>query len=101
MHDLSQFRANLDAIAARLSTRGFQLDVAQFRELDVERRAAVTEAEQLKARRNSESAEISRLRKEGVDTGVQQVELRAMGDRISALDEKVKALDESFKTLLA
>jgi seryl-tRNA synthetase len=101
MHDLSNFRANLDSIAERLATRGFTLDVAQFRDLDNERRAAVTEAEQLKARRNSESAEVNRLRKEGVDTAAQQVELRAMGDQIAALDEKVKALDESFRTLLA
>ncbi len=101
MHDLSQFRANLDAYAARLATRGFQLDVAQFRELDAERRAAVTEAEQLKAQRNTESQEISKLRKQGVDTSEQQQKVRAMGERIAALDEKVKILDERFRDLLA
>ncbi len=101
MHDLSHFRANLDSIAERLATRGFTLDVPQFRELDAERRAAVTETEQLKARKNSESTEVNRLRNEGVDTAVQQVELRAMGDRIAELDEKVKGLDETFRTLLA
>ena len=101
MHDLSFFRANLDAVAARISTRGLQLDLAQFRALDTERRAAVTEAEQLKAQRNNESAAIAKLRKDGVDTTEQQQKVRAMGDRISALDEKVKELDESFRTLLA
>jgi seryl-tRNA synthetase len=101
MHDLSQFRANLDAIAARLATRGFQLDVAQFRELDAERRAAVTEAEQLKAQRNSDSQEISKLRKQGVDTAEAQQKVRAMGDRIAELDEKVKALDDNFREMLA
>lgn len=101
MHDLSQFRANLDAYAARLATRGFQLDVAQFRELDTERRAAVTEAEQLKAQRNTESQEISKLRKQGVDTSEQQQKVRAMGERIAVLDEEVKALDEKFRDLLA
>ncbi len=101
MHDLSFFRANLDSIAARLATRGFTLDVAQFRELDSERRAAVTDAEQLKAQRNSESAEISKLRKQGVDTSEQQQKVRAMGERVSALDERVKALDESFREMLA
>ncbi|HUJ49224.1 MAG TPA: serine--tRNA ligase [Bryobacteraceae bacterium] len=101
MHDLSQFRANLDAYAARLAARGFQLDVAQFRELDTERRAVVTEAEQLKAQRNTESQEISKLRKQGVDTSEQQQKVRAMGERIAALDEKVKALDEKFRDLLA
>ena len=34
MHDLSFFRTNLDSIAQRLATRGYQLDVEQFRALD-------------------------------------------------------------------
>jgi len=101
MYDLAFFRANLEAIARRLADRGFTLDLDQFRALDAERRAAVTESEQLKARRNSESAEISKLRKQGVDTAERQQQVRELGDRIAALDEKVKALDESFRALLA
>ena len=101
MHDLSQFRSNLDTIAQRLATRGFTLDVAEFRALDAERRGAVTEAEQLKAQRNAESMEISKLKKQGADTAEQQQKVRAIGDRISALDEKVKTLDDSFRAMLA
>ena len=101
MHDLSQFRANLDTIAERLGTRGFALDVAQFRALDSERRGAVTESEQLKAKKNSESAEIGKLLKQGGDASERQQQVRAMGERIAALDEKVKTLDESFRTMLA
>src|SRR5205807_1173688 len=101
VHDLSQFRANLHTLAQRLATRGFTLDVTEFRTLDSERRAAVTESEQLKAQRNAESMEISKLKKQGADTAQQQQKVRAIGDRISALDEKVKTLDESFRTMLA
>ena len=82
------------ASPARLATRGFDLNVEEFRELDTRRRAAVTETEQLKAQRNAESAEISKLRKQGVDTAEQQQKVREIGERISALDEQVKALDE-------
>jgi seryl-tRNA synthetase len=101
MHDLQAFRANLDAIAGRLAARGFSLDIAQFRELDAQRRAAVTEAEQLKAQRNSASQEIAKLRKAGADTSEQQGKVRGIGDRIAALDENVKALDDQFRSLLA
>jgi seryl-tRNA synthetase len=101
MHDLYQFRANLDSMAERLKTRGFELDVARFRELDTERRAAVTEAEQLKAQKNADSQEISKLRKQGVDTAELQQKGRAIGDRIALLDEKVKELDEKFREQLA
>src|SRR5580700_1414148 len=101
MHDLSFFRANLDSIAQRLATRGYQLDVEQFRALDTERRAALTDAEQLKAQRNELSAQIPKLRAEGKDISAIQQESRALGDQIKLLDEKAKAADESFRDLMA
>jgi seryl-tRNA synthetase len=101
MHDLTFFRNNLDAIAARLGTRGFVLDVEQFRKLDTERRAAVTEAEKLKADRNSASQEIAKLRKEGQDTSGRQGQVRALGDEITRLEAAAKDADEQFRSLLA
>ncbi len=101
MHDLSFFRANLDSIAQRLATRGYQLDVEQFRALDSDRRAALTQAETLKAQKNAKSVEVGKLKKEGQDTSAIQQEVREIGDRITALDEKAKAVDESFRDLMA
>ncbi|MBI3680571.1 MAG: serine--tRNA ligase [Acidobacteria bacterium] len=101
MHDLAFFRANLDAIGERISTRGMTLDRTQFRELDSKRRAAVTEAETLRARRNAESQQISKLKKQGLDTTGQQANVRGIGDHIAALEEQVKALEDEFRTLMA
>jgi len=101
MHDLSFFRANLDSIAQRLATRGYQLDLEQFRALDAERRAALTQTEQLRAQKNAKSAEVLKLRKEGKDTAELQREVRSMDDQIASLEEKAKTLDESFRDLMA
>jgi len=101
MHDLTYFRNHLDSIAARLATRGFSLDVETFRQVDAQRRAALTEAEQLKALRNSESQAIAALRKQGEDTSERQQQVRAMGERISELDKRADALEEQFRDLLA
>ncbi len=101
MHDLSYFRANLDSIAQRLATRGYQLDLEQFRALDAERRSALTEAEQLKAQKNVKSAEVGKLRKAGQDTEAIQQEVRLIGERITVLDEKAKSADETFRDLMA
>ncbi len=100
MHDLAFFRANLDSIAQRLATRGYQLDVDQFRTLDSERRSALTEAEQLKALRNARSAEIALKRKAGADTVALQQEVRGFGERIAFLDQTAKALDESLRDFM-
>ena len=100
MHDLSFFRNNLASIEQRLSTRGFKLETEEFAALDGERRRAVTETEQLKALRNSESTEIAKLRKAGEDTTERQRKMREIGDTITALDEKLKAVDERFRQML-
>ena len=101
MHDLGYFRANFEAIAARLATRSNPPSLDTFRELDARRRAAIRESEELKARRNAESAEIAALRKQGIDTAEKQKSLRENGDRIAALDEQVRQADKKFQDLLA
>jgi len=101
MYDLGYFRANFDRIAERLQTRANPPNLEGFRELDKRRRAAIAESEQLKASRNVETAEIGRLRREGVDTTERQQQMRAAADRITQLDEEAKAADESFRELLA
>ena len=101
MHDLSFFRGNFDRIAQRLATRGDVSSLDRFRELDQKRRAAISQTEQLKARRNAESAEIAQLKRAGADTTERQARMRAIGGEISSLDEAVKSLDEEFRELLA
>jgi seryl-tRNA synthetase len=101
MYDLGYFRTNLEAIAARLADRGFALNVEEFRDLDARRRAALSEAEQLKAQRNAESAEIARQRKEGIDTSERQAKVREAGARIGELDEQAARLDDEFRLALA
>jgi seryl-tRNA synthetase len=101
VHELSYFRGNLDAIAARLATRGYELDVASYRALDQERRSALTESETLKAQRNTESGEIAKLKKAGQDTADQQTKVRAIGERIKELEDKAKEVDDRFYEVLA
>jgi seryl-tRNA synthetase len=100
VHDLQFFRSNLDAVAARLAARGFQFDLASFRNLDSERRAALTEAESLKKERNDASQAIAKLKRDGQDTTSRQAEVRAIGERITTLDERVKEVDDRFREVL-
>jgi seryl-tRNA synthetase len=101
VYDLAFFRQNLDAIAARLADRGFVLDVETFRKLDAERRAALTESEQLSAQRRSESQEIGKLLKAGENAAERQQKVREMADRAAALEERAREVDENYRQLLA
>jgi seryl-tRNA synthetase len=101
MHDMGTFRANLDAIGERLSTRGFTLPVEQFRDLDAQRRAAITESEQQLAERNQISREVGKLRKEGADASSLQERSRLLGENIAALAKTAEELDTRYRELLA
>src|SRR5260370_13778747 len=101
MHDLSHFRNNFEKLAERLATRGGAINLDSFRDLDLKRRSAISQAEQLKARKNQESVEIGKLKREGADTTERQKENRAIADQIAALDEQVKTVDDEFQKLLS
>jgi seryl-tRNA synthetase len=101
MHDLGFFRKDFDRIAARLATRGNAPALDRFRDLDAQRRAAIRRAEELKQRKNIETAEIQKLKREGADTSERQKQMRAIGEQIAALDDQVKAVDQEFQELLS
>jgi len=101
MLDLAYFRSNFDTVAARLATRGGNLPLDRLRDLDRQRRAAITEAEQLKAHRNAQSEKIGQLRRAKQDTAELQAAVRAVGEQIAELDKAVAAVDEEFRQLLA
>ena len=101
MHDLAYFRSHFDEVAQRLASRSNPPNLNQFRELDARRRAVISQTEQLKARKNAESAEIGKLKQQKADTTERQAQVRAIGEQIAGLDEQVKALDEQFQELLA
>src|SRR5471032_556931 len=101
MHDLAFFRKDFDRIAARLATRGNAPALDRFRDLDAQRRAAIRQAEDLKQRKNLETAEIQKLKREGADTSERQQQMRSIGEQISALDDQVKSADQEFQELLS
>lgn len=100
MHDISQFRANLDAILDRLVLRGFTLDREQFRTLDQRRRNALTESQTLAAQINAESKEIGKLRQAGQDTAAAQEKVKALKQRVADLEQAARDVDDEFLNIL-
>jgi seryl-tRNA synthetase len=101
MHDLNFFRNNIEEIRTRLATRGYELDIKTFEELDKKRRRLVTEGEGLKADRNQATVRIGQLKKSGADTTEQQQQVRTLGERIAALDGEIGQIDGEFRDFLA
>ena len=105
MLDLNFVRNNLELVRTKLRLRGADPDalLGDFLALDQRRREAITQSEQLKARRNELSQQVGALKKSGKHDEANAVmeETRALKDRLDALDSAAAALDEELRQSLA
>jgi len=86
MLDLNFVRDNLPLVEEKLRQRGMDPDelLGGFRDLDSRRRQAITESENLKARRNRASEEVAKLKKSGGDASAlieETKKLREQGEK--------------------
>jgi seryl-tRNA synthetase len=100
MLDLGYFREHLEQIEQMARHRGLTLDLAQFREIDAERRQLITAAERLKADRNKASDEIARRKRAGEDAAAILADMKRVSDEIKRADERINALDERLREFL-
>lgn len=101
MLDMKYLRNNLEEVKEKLSKRGEDLsELNKFEESDEKRRNLISETETLKAKRNEASKQISVLKKEKKDAEPAIQEMRAVGDKISALDKELKEVEENLNHML-
>ena len=103
MLDMGFVRGNLELVEEKLRARGADPAalLGDFRSLDQRRREAITQAENLKARRNELSQKVGALKKSGQDATALMDETRALKDTLDDLDKTAGALDEQMRLSLA
>ena len=103
MLDLNFVRDNLPLVEEKLRQRGMNpAEVLKgFRELDTNRRQAITEAESLQARRNRASEEIAKLKKSGQDASAMTAETKESRDKIQELEKTAAEYETQLRQLLA
>ena len=96
-------RGNLELVEEKLRGRGADPAalLGDFRALDQSRREAITQSEQLKARRNELSQQVGALKKAGQDATVVMDETRALKDKLDELGKSAEALDEQMRQSLS
>ncbi len=102
MLDLNFVRENLPLVEEKLRQRGADPDAVLkgFRELDTERRHAITEAETRKAQRNKASEEIAKLKKAGQDATAAMAQTKELREQIQALEKTATDLDARLRDML-
>jgi seryl-tRNA synthetase len=72
-----------------------------FREVDTQRRHAITEAETMKARRNKASEDISKLKKAGQDATAAIAETKDLREQIQTREKTAADLDARLRDILS
>jgi seryl-tRNA synthetase len=103
MLDLAFVRDNLVRVEEMLRQRGADpvAVLKDFREVDTQRRQAIAEAETLKARRNTASEDIAKLKKSGLDAAGAIAATKELRERIQAREKAVSDLDARMQDILA
>src|ERR1700761_8287980 len=102
MLDLNFVRANLELVEEKLRARGKDPAtlLGDFRKLDVERRARITQAEGLQAQRNKISNEVARLRKAGEDATALVEQTRSLKQETEELERSAAKAEEAMRAVL-
>ena len=103
MLDLNFVRDNLPRVEEMLRQRGADpaAVLKDFRDVDTQRRQAITEAETMKARRNKASEDIAKLKKSGQDATAAMAETKELREQIQTREKIAADLDARLQDILA
>jgi seryl-tRNA synthetase len=100
MLDVNLLRKDVEAIAARLRTRGFEFDVAAFNALEADRKAVQVETEALQAKRNALSKQIGQLKGKGGDASALMAEVAGIPDQLKAIEARLGDIQQRLQPML-
>ncbi|HEY5175432.1 MAG TPA: serine--tRNA ligase [Terriglobales bacterium] len=102
MLDLGFVRDHLPLVEEKLRQRGMNPEVilGDFCVIDLDRRAAITKAETLKAQRNKATEKIAKLKKEKLDATALINETKQLREKISEAEKVAEAADARLRNIL-
>ncbi len=100
MLDINQLRKDIEAIAARLRARPFELDVAAFNAIEAERKQVQIATEELQARRNALAKKIGALKSKGEDASAVLAEAAAIPGEVKAQEVRLAQIQDRQKQML-
>lgn len=100
MLDIQALRHDLNAVAASLATRGFQLDTALFEKLEGERKVLQSRTQELQAQRNSISKQIGIAKSKGEDTQAIMASIGELGEALKQSEAQLSTLQGELQAFL-
>jgi seryl-tRNA synthetase len=96
MLDIQLIRNDLDAVAARLATRGVAIDVGAFRSLEEQRKKAQVRTQDLQSKRNASSKQIGELKRKGEDTSALMAQMAGVGEELKSIEAELDEIQSKL-----
>jgi seryl-tRNA synthetase len=100
MLDLKFIREHLEAVKRGAEAKGMSVEFDRILAFDLKRRELIQEGEALKAKRNTVSAEVGRIKKQGGDASAQLTEMESVKSRIQQIDHELGEVETNLNALL-
>lgn len=103
MIDLQLLRNDIDVVAKRLATRGYELDTPGFRELEDQRKTIQTSTEYYQSQRNALSKKIGQAKAQKDQKLVDQImaEVAEFGDKLKQMEAENEAVQANLREFVS
>lgn len=101
MLDAKLLRSDLETVAQKLKTRGFELDTTKIQALETQRKALQIQAQELQAERNSRSKGIGKAKAQGEDIAPLLAEVESLKTQLEEAEKASEAVQAEIETIYA
>lgn len=98
MLDPKFLRGNLEELKAKLATRGYDLDVAFWQEVENQRKSIQVKTEALQAKKNEGAKKVGELKRNGEDASELMSQMQAVSEAMKAAENELKELQNTITT---
>ncbi|PJA99083.1 MAG: serine--tRNA ligase [Ignavibacteriales bacterium CG_4_9_14_3_um_filter_30_11] len=100
MLDIKFIRDNPEVVKQGIKNKNGKDRVDELLVLDKQRRNLITQTEELKAKKNSVSQEVAKLKKQGEDASSIISEMKIISDETKEIDNELNAIEEKLNEIL-
>ena len=101
MLSIELIRRDPDFVKHALESRGEEDPLGELLGLDVQRRQAISQGDELRANRNQVNRRLGQLREAGQDPPQETIlEMRRVGEEVTQLEQRVRDLEDKINTIL-
>lgn len=98
MLDPKILRGELDELATRLATRGYQLDVKFWQDIEQQRKSLQVTTEELQAKKNAGAKQVGELKRQGLDTSELMAQMQEVSEAMKTAENQLRELQDKITT---